>query len=376
MANFSNLTAADILEFEVAEEEEKARAQATADKSAGTLNAWKALMGQRQTATGGVVGSRGPGAAALRSYATGRGKEIEGLIHGELAAAIKLETVKDIDTFNTWYTGKSYPAIYRDSARQYLTSYMQERRASDPYKDSGTLWKPGTDESKQFKNKKEEYKIRGEGYTVTSPTDQYANVGTLWDSQGNSKTYNNNEEKLSIMDDGFNRTSPDAGYEVGTLWNRDTGASANYTTREQEVLLRQRGYKYTSPKSTTSDQLRTVYDTVKKRLVWRLDSVIKATNAETEDYYLPANADRGVNDAFVMAGLMAREDIGMTLEFMQKMQRSGLRGITPDMSAEEEEWMIKWMNAYSKDVNKWHTLSKFFAGGGGGSGIGEITVGG
>ena len=40
MANFSNLTAADILEFEVAEEEEKARAQAIADQSAGTLNAW------------------------------------------------------------------------------------------------------------------------------------------------------------------------------------------------------------------------------------------------------------------------------------------------------------------------------------------------
>ena len=375
MANFSNLTAADILEFEVAEEEEKARAQATADKSAGTLNAWKALMGQRQTATGGVVGSRGPGAAALRSYATGRGKEIEGLIHGELAAAIKLETVKDIDTFNAWYTDKSYPAIYRDSARQYLTSYMQERRAGDPYKDVGTLWKPGTEESKQFKNKKEKHTFMGQGYTATSQPDQYADVGTLWDSQGDSKTYQSKEDKFRIMEEGFNRSSPDAGYEVGTLWNRDTGASANYTTREQEVLLRQRGYKYTSPKSTTSDQLRTVYDTVKKRLVWRLDSVIKATNAETEDYYLPANADRGVNDAFVMAGLMAREDIGMTLEFMQKMQRSGLRGITPDMSAEEEEWMIKWMNAYSKDVNKWHTLSKFFAAGGGSS-IGEITVGG
>jgi hypothetical protein len=367
MANFSNLTAADILEFEVAEEEEKARAQARADASAGKLNAFKALMGQSQTATGGVVGSRGPGAAALRSYASGREKEIEGLIHGELAAAIKLETVKDIDTFNTWYTGKSYPAIYRDSARQYLTSYMQERRAGDPYKDAGTLWKPGTDESKQFQNKKEEYKIRGEGYTVTSPTDQYANVGTLWDSQGNSKTYNNNEEKLSIMDDGFNRTSPDAGYEVGTLWNRDTGASANYTTREQEVLLRQRGYKYTSPKSTTADPLKVVYDSGKKRVVWRLDSVIKAKNAETEDYYLPVSSDKGVNNSFVMAGILA----DIPLEFIQRYQRTGLSGLDIKMSEEDLKTLKKWIEAYSKDINKWHAIGKLLD-----NPIGDITVGG
>ena len=126
MVNFSNLTAADILEFEMAEEEEEARAQAIADQSAGTLNAWKALMSQPQTATGGSVGSRGPGAAALRSYAAGRDDEIlSELISQQRAAILKADTDKDhlplgdIQAWNKWFS--KFP-------QQYVNKYSKQVR--------------------------------------------------------------------------------------------------------------------------------------------------------------------------------------------------------------------------------------------------------
>jgi hypothetical protein len=189
----------------------------------------------------------------------------------------------------------------------------------------------------------------------------------LWDSQGNSKTYQNKEGKFNIMEEGFNRTSPDAGYDVGTLWNRATGASANYTTQEQEILLRQRGYKHTSPKSTTADPLTVTYDTDLKRVVWRLDSVIKAKNAETKDYYLPVSSDKGVNNAFVMAGILAE----IPLKFIQKYQRTGLSGLDIEMSDDDLKMLRKWIEVYSKDINKWHAIGKLLD-----STIGDITVGG
>ena len=348
-------------------------------------------------------------ASGLQSYMKLSNSDIlKQIIH--LQGQSGLKTVRE---HSDWYNDQGFDPVFFEDARTAFIGAQKERRAEDPYQDVGTLWKPGTHEAKQYKNKEEmynareagytsstrpelysnvgtlwnlktgeskdykdkqgEYLLRQEGFTSTSPPpDEHTDVGTLWDSDGSYKTYKDKEDKFTIMEEGFNRTSPDAGYDVGTLWNWDTGASANYTTREQEVLIRQRGYKHTNPKSTTSDQLRTVYDTDKKRLVWRLDSVVKAKNAETEDYYLPANADRGVNDAFVMAGLINRAEIGMSLEFMNKMQQSGLRGITPEMTDEEEKWMVEWMTAYSKDINKWHSIAKMFASG---SEIGTITVG-
>ena len=102
-------------------------------------------------------------------------------------------------------------------------------------------------------------------------------------------------------------------------------------------------------------------------MVWRLDSVIKAKNAETEDYYLPVSADKGVNNAFVMAGILA----GIDLEFIQKYQRSGLSGMDIEMSEKDLETLQKWIEVYSKDINKWHTLAKMLDQG---SQIGTITV--
>ena len=388
------LTAQDVLAITSA-------ISAVENEGVGRANAFRDMTGRGGTFSSGGTGS---------SVATALGK-LSGAQDDEMLSAIinnqSQAGLKTLEDHREWYTAQGYPAFYFEDARKAFIKAQQEFRAEDPYESVGTLWNPNTHEavqfknneekheamaagftsstrpelfsnigtlwnsagkSKNYKNKKEEYKIRQEGYDLsTPPPDGFKNVGTLWDSQGNSKTYQGNEEKLGIMDDGYNRTSPDAGYEVGTLWNRDTGASANYTTREQEVLLRQRGYKYTSPKPTDSDPLRVVFDTSKKRVVWRLDSVIKSTNAETEDYYLPVSADKGINNAFVMAGILN----GIDLEFIQKYQRSGLSGMDAKMSEKDLKTLQDWIEFYSKDINKWHTLAKMVDPG---SQIGTITV--
>jgi hypothetical protein len=349
--------------------------------------------------------------SSLKSAMALRDDEIEAEILRRQREAIADGTIErlggGIEGQMKWWTESGLPNQFATKARTVFQSIQGEIRAEDPYQHVGTLWKPGTHQAKQFKNKEEEHAAREAGYTSSTrpqlysnvgtlwnaeggrkeyrskseeydarqrgftltapPPDDFQDVGTLWDSQGDSKTYQNKEGKFNIMEEGFNRTSPDAGYDVGTLWNRDTGASANYTTKEQEILLRQRGYKHTSPKSTTADPLKVVYDSGKKRVVWRLDSVIKAKNAETEDYYLPVSSDKGVNNSFVMAGILA----DIPLEFIQRYQRTGLSGLDIKMSEEDLKTLKQWIEAYSKDINKWHAIGKLLD-----NPIGDITVGG
>ena len=120
MVDFSNISAADILALEYADEEETKAAE-------GRVNAFKALMGQPQT----WRASAGTGSSALRSYATSRGKEIEGLISEALGQAILDNTVTDMDSFNVWYTSQPFPARHRDTTRTAFRSYMGERRSED-----------------------------------------------------------------------------------------------------------------------------------------------------------------------------------------------------------------------------------------------------
>jgi len=126
--DFSNFTADDLLEAELAEEERVARAQARADASAGKLNAFKALMGQSQTARANVISSDSD-AAALKAYSTG--KDVEHLSHIRQRMAAAMEKgdlwLNDIRQFNTWYKDQNFPYRFEKDIRTAYESMSGER---------------------------------------------------------------------------------------------------------------------------------------------------------------------------------------------------------------------------------------------------------
>ena len=116
--DFSNFTAADLLEAELAEEERVARAQARADASAGKLNAFQALMGQSQTARANVISSDSD-AASLKAYSTG--KDVENLQHIRKTMSSVIGTpalpLNDIAKFNEWYKTQKFPYRFEKDIR-------------------------------------------------------------------------------------------------------------------------------------------------------------------------------------------------------------------------------------------------------------------
>jgi len=157
--NFSNFTADDLLEAELAEEERVARAQARADKSAGTLNAFKALMGQSQTARANVISSDSD-AASLKAYSTG--KDVEHLSHIRQRMATAMEEEKlglnDIKKFNKWYGEQNFPYRFEKDIR---TSYksMSAQRASEV---TATQTKKTFDQAQTDRTTAEAYDVKGE----------------------------------------------------------------------------------------------------------------------------------------------------------------------------------------------------------------------
>ena len=126
--DFSNFTADDLLEAELAEEERVARSQARADASADKLNVYKALMGQSQTARANVIKSDSD-AASLKAYSTG--KDVEHLSHIRQRMATAMEKgdlwLNDIRQFNTWYKDQNFPYRFEKDIRTAYESMSGER---------------------------------------------------------------------------------------------------------------------------------------------------------------------------------------------------------------------------------------------------------
>ena len=129
--DFSNFTADDLLEAELAEEERVARSQARADASAGKLKAYQALMGQSQTARANVIKSDSD-AASLKAYSTG--KDVEHLSHIRQRMATAIEdgklSLNDIKKFNIWYGEQNFPYRFEKDIRTAYNS-MSGQRASE-----------------------------------------------------------------------------------------------------------------------------------------------------------------------------------------------------------------------------------------------------
>ena len=121
--DFSNLTSADILELEYADEEEKRAAE-------GRVNAFRALMGQPQTWKAG--GGSGSSTAALTAYS--KSKDVEHLSHirQKMADAVHggALSLNDIKGFNTWYKNQPFPYRFEKDIRTAYNS-MSGQRASE-----------------------------------------------------------------------------------------------------------------------------------------------------------------------------------------------------------------------------------------------------
>ena len=129
--DFSNFTADDLLEAELAEEERVARSQARADASAGKLKGYQELMGQSQTARANVIKSDSD-AASLKAYSTG--KDVEHLSHIRQRMATAMEkgelSLNDIKKFNIWYGEQNFPYRFEKDIRTAYKS-MSGQRASE-----------------------------------------------------------------------------------------------------------------------------------------------------------------------------------------------------------------------------------------------------
>jgi len=144
--DFSNFTAADLLEAELAEEERVARAQARADASAGKLNAFQALMGQSQTARPNVISSDSD-AAALKAYSTG--KDVENLQHIRKTMSSVIGTpalpLNDIAKFNAWYKTQKFPYRFEKDIRTAYNNMSGELEKQRQAEHAATVTRPAAE---------------------------------------------------------------------------------------------------------------------------------------------------------------------------------------------------------------------------------------
>ena len=161
--DFSNFTADDLLEAELAEEERVARSQARADASAGKLKAYQALMGQSQTARANVIKSDSD-AASLKAYSTG--KDVEHLSHIRQRMATAIEdgklSLNDIKKFNIWYGEQNFPYRFEKDIRTAYNS-MSGQRASEI---TATQTKKTFDHSQIDRTTEADYEATGEKANV------------------------------------------------------------------------------------------------------------------------------------------------------------------------------------------------------------------
>jgi hypothetical protein len=144
--DFSNFTADDLLEAELAEEERVARAQARADKSAGTLNAFKALMRQPQTARANVISSDFD-AASLKAYS--QGKDVENLQHIRKTMSSVIGTpalpLNDIAKFNEWYKTQKFPYRFEKDIRTAYNNMSGELEKQSQAEHAATITRPAAE---------------------------------------------------------------------------------------------------------------------------------------------------------------------------------------------------------------------------------------
>ena len=120
--DFSNVSAADILALEYADEEERLAAE-------GRVNAFKALMGQSPTWS---AGSGSGSTTALTAYSKGKDVEHQSHISKSMSDAIADGTLKlnDIKGFNKWYKRQPFPYRFEKDTRTAYNS-MSGQRASE-----------------------------------------------------------------------------------------------------------------------------------------------------------------------------------------------------------------------------------------------------
>ena len=144
--DFSNFTAADLLEAELAEEERVARAQARADASAGKLNAFQALMGQSQTARANVISSDSD-AASLKAYS--QGKDVENLQHIRKTMSSVIGTpalpLNDIAKFNEWYKTQKFPYRFEKDIRTAYNNMSTQIVAQKAETHAATVTRPAAE---------------------------------------------------------------------------------------------------------------------------------------------------------------------------------------------------------------------------------------
>tara|TARA_Y100000296_G_scaffold86357_1_gene125849 strand:- start:1457 stop:3073 length:1617 start_codon:yes stop_codon:yes gene_type:complete len=144
--DFSNFTADDLLEAELAEEERVARAQARADASAAKLNAFQALMGQSQTARANVISSDSD-AASLKAYS--QGKDVEHLSHIRQRMATAMEkgelSLNDIKKFNIWYGEQNFPYRFEEDIRTAYNNMSAQIVAQKAETHAATVTRPAAE---------------------------------------------------------------------------------------------------------------------------------------------------------------------------------------------------------------------------------------
>jgi len=120
--DFSNVSAADILALEYADEEERLAAE-------GRVNAFRALMKQPQTWS---AGSGSGSTTALTAYSKGKDVEHQSHISKSMSDAIADGTLKlnDIKGFNKWYKRQPFPYRFEKDTRTAYES-MSGQRASE-----------------------------------------------------------------------------------------------------------------------------------------------------------------------------------------------------------------------------------------------------
>jgi len=120
--DFSNVSAADILALEYADEEERLAAE-------GRVNAFRALMKQSPTWS---AGSGSGSTAALTAYSKSKDVEHQSHISKSMSDAIADGTLKlnDIKGFNKWYKRQPFPYRFEKDTRTAYNS-MSDQRASE-----------------------------------------------------------------------------------------------------------------------------------------------------------------------------------------------------------------------------------------------------